>query len=377
MSAAFPKGRTAFLVIHGIGEQNPFETLDSFGRGLICYLKSVGIDFQLEHRLADRKKGTEQEWTESYVRIRFSPDSYIDLHEYYWAYLTEKKITMSEIWQWVNQTLQGTKRFFRENVDLQKRYEARQKPYWFRLRQVFWMLLLLYPWVYLALLLTPLWKSLQGFRQWLEKLGPSIIVDYIGDIAIYTTMDQKSSHYATRQKILTESSKLLEEILTAEDYQQVYLAGHSLGSVIAFDTLNRLNLKSISDANTAKNTSKLSGLITFGSPLDKIAFFFREHARPSQYLRRQIMGFLHSFKARPLSLKPEPFAMTSQVERKLDHLPWVNYYADNDPISGHLDFYLGVENCKLQLPQGWGKAHACYWDYLPFYRNLVQKFTLI
>ena len=26
----WPKERTAFLVIHGIGEQNPFETLDAF-----------------------------------------------------------------------------------------------------------------------------------------------------------------------------------------------------------------------------------------------------------------------------------------------------------------------------------------------------------
>ncbi|MGC2831755.1 MAG: hypothetical protein WB627_17385, partial [Candidatus Acidiferrum sp.] len=41
LPSAFPlrSHRTAMLVIHGIGEQNPYETLDSFARGLFSYLR--------------------------------------------------------------------------------------------------------------------------------------------------------------------------------------------------------------------------------------------------------------------------------------------------------------------------------------------------
>jgi len=49
--ARFPTGRTAFVVIHGIGEQSPFETLDSFGRGLLGEFDQQRIAYQLAHKL--------------------------------------------------------------------------------------------------------------------------------------------------------------------------------------------------------------------------------------------------------------------------------------------------------------------------------------
>lgn len=59
-------------------------------------------------------------------------------------------------------------------------------------------------------------------------------------------------------------------------YDQVILAGHSLGSVVAYDALDRLS----NDLNTGNwrfpkdKRERLPGLVTFGSPLDKIALFF-------------------------------------------------------------------------------------------------------
>jgi hypothetical protein len=71
--------------------------------------------------------GNSPPWTEIYVR--FSPTekgSPIDVHEFYWAYITEEKISVPEVWAWVKKTLDGTKRFYRENSALQKRYEERR-----------------------------------------------------------------------------------------------------------------------------------------------------------------------------------------------------------------------------------------------------------
>jgi hypothetical protein len=274
IAAGFPKGHKVFVVIHGIGEQNPFETLDSFTRGLVRYLESQKVQFKLEHRIAERKGADGSDWVESFVRLSpLQGDDWIDIHEYYWAHLTEGKISPSEVLQWVVQTLEGTIRFYDENLDLRRRYETPRGRPRFRLRKVVWVLLFCWPLVGVvggflnfasrvmrrlkaivpfkiglpvsATRIADFWVRLLGVcLLGVRLLGVRLLVGYIGDIAIYTTMDQKSRHYEIRQRILKESQALLEAILAeAPEDAQVIVAGHSLGSVIAYDTLNRLNIK--------------------------------------------------------------------------------------------------------------------------------------
>src|SRR5947209_5058156 len=116
MSQTFPQGHHVFYVIHGIGEQNPFETLDSFTRGLIKELESRGLQFTVAHRLAERTDANGSRWTENFVRVspQHSAD-WIDIHEFYWAYVTEAKISVDEVWEWILKTLEGTIRFYKEN----------------------------------------------------------------------------------------------------------------------------------------------------------------------------------------------------------------------------------------------------------------------
>ena len=58
------KGKTAIIVIHGIGEQNPYETLDQFGRGLYETFThgSTAYDFHIANRL--RKPFDFKKWFE-------------------------------------------------------------------------------------------------------------------------------------------------------------------------------------------------------------------------------------------------------------------------------------------------------------------------
>ena len=117
-------------------------------------------------------------------------------------------------------------------------------------------------------------------------------------------------------------------------------------------------------------------MITFGSPLDKIAFFFREHTKAHEYVRRQIRSHLNSFKARALDLQPNDEVLANPITPKLDDLPWVNYYSMRDPVSGHLDFYKidPKDNVVLDLPERWGVAHVGYWTHEPFYNDIAQRF---
>ena len=62
----WPKKRTAFLIIHGIGEQNPFETLDAFVRGFYKVLEKTnnGKNIDIEHHIKPRTGDNKMEWVE-------------------------------------------------------------------------------------------------------------------------------------------------------------------------------------------------------------------------------------------------------------------------------------------------------------------------
>ena len=92
----------------------------------------------------------------------------------------------------------------------------------------------------------------------------------------------------------------------ARQFDQVVLSGHSLGSVIAYDTVNELLSRvwatqelSRTGADAAQTLTrtdleKLRGLVTFGSPLDKVCYFYREHVASDEAVRAQILLFLYS-----------------------------------------------------------------------------------
>lgn len=224
-----------------------------------------------------------------------------------------------------------------------------------------------------------------------------ILIDYVGDIAVYVNTDRFSSSYSARAQILEECTaalaRLLQERTAPNDptspyvYDRVLIAGHSLGSVIAYDTLNELLDRTRSSNPTSHpvdptDLNKLRGLITFGCPLNKIFYFFREHLPPAQALRRQLLDVLHGFRvvdslkaygggnnSGPLSVNPDP--RWADAEKALaSGFRWINAFALADPISGRLSFYdlQGDANQKIfpYLKPGW--AHLEYWKDPRFYK---------
>src|SRR5438046_6348554 len=88
------KEHTAILAIHGIGNQNPLETLDGFGRGLLnSYFNEMKIpksDFTITHKVAIKPDASDGTWFDNFLRIEKKGEtSHIDLYEYYWASQTE------------------------------------------------------------------------------------------------------------------------------------------------------------------------------------------------------------------------------------------------------------------------------------------------
>ncbi|MFN6539103.1 MAG: hypothetical protein RM021_022495 [Nostoc sp. EkiNYC01] len=394
------KGRTAFLFIHGIGNQNPFETVDFFTQNFLQYFDKQNLAFNLEHLIAKRRLSTGSFWTESFIRLKptdNNEDWLIDIHEYYWSAYTENKITVPEILQWAEQTLDGTIKFYnrKENQPLLDNLLAnknRKTFFTYRLRSLTILLRIfnfLYPvlrmGIWLILLLAgPFLKGrfLQSAWQLSKQLITPPIVSFIGDITIYCITDQKSPYKMIRQQILTESLTLLKAILEDKqaNYDQVIIAGHSLGSCIAYDTLNLMCVEaSLSqDENQSLLLDKIKGLITFGSPLDKIAFFFREVAQEGQYIRQRILEHLNSFRVKQQFTQKNQYSIKNPVECKLDGVRWVNYYHLKDPISGHLDYYENLDNVEMKYQASWGDGgHQGYWFDTSFYENIADRFLYV
>ena len=77
--------------------------------------------------------------------------------------------------------------------------------------------------------------------RWVGGKADKFFVDYVGDVAIYTTTDWKATHFAVRDQILREAEANIWDLL--DRYERVILVGHSLGSVIAYDVLSRVALR--------------------------------------------------------------------------------------------------------------------------------------
>ena len=244
----------------------------------------------------------------------------------------------------------------------------------------------------------PLWLLLAYFVRF-------ILISYVGDIAVYVNANELSSSFKSRQQILDECCQALSQILrqrvNPQDsnspyvYDRVLIAGHSLGSVIAYDTINQLlnRARSSSPASLTdiqpEDLDKLKGMATFGCPLNKIFYFFRERTQPSQRLRRQIVDLLHGFRvvsslltyppsaAAPAgSMQKNPDPRWALAEQQLNSdFRWINAYALADPVSGRLSFYdlESADNQKLFWYWKFGLAHLSYWTDENFYRFFRER----
>jgi hypothetical protein len=180
----------------------------------------------------------------------------------------------------------------------------------------------------IVVLLAVLVGASYGFRYFL--------VEYVGDVAAYISPYKDSKFDELRkaiQKVGLDVGKIVygfgKDSSTAPEYEKVIVVGHSLGSVLAYDTLNALiNLDNVSsDGQKRDVVGRTRALVTFGSPLDKTAFIFRMQAKSDEdWIREQMTD----------SVQP---LIVSYAEFRPETLTWVNIWSRMDIISGSLDYY--------------------------------------
>lgn len=404
--------RNAILIIHGIGEQHPLQTLDQFARGLRLALNAEhfpeGEDaYRVIHRQVTYLTPKAQEpWLENYIALEAGDDKpKFDIYEFYWAHHMTGQASISDIKSWVGEVSRYARRYYRKraaqwSAEEMSRFALRRKedP---TLRNLFepngqfhhngylrnfgWMLraaLAIYELLKDSALRN--WPFIRMLYNFVSRKLNELLVNYVGDVVVYTTMDRKARHYEVRREILRSGRLEVEALLKNGAYQSILIAGHSLGSVIAYDIVNRLHTMPIlgSDAEQWKQAlTRVRGLITFGSPLDKIAFFFRQQVAKNAHIRRHMLNHLHSFKKQTLDDPdidpgaPDYVAVSNEVENKLTHVRWINFFDKDDPVSGCLDLYRVDENKQYHMGAAYGVAHLAYWDFQPMYRDILRFFA--
>lgn len=444
---------TAILIVHGIGNQLPLETLDQFGRGLVKqFTGKYGHQLTLNHELMSKPGSSGEVWFDNVLRIKKEDsEHYIDLYEYYWANYTEDKASWKDINTWLQGIVSGARKFYKRNGQFGSAYKDTSiffdkkgnfKTGTYRLFLTVASKLFIFIDVVIRGLLWLVAKipfvgkfAESMFRDYSESFIHSLS-NVIGDIVVYNAADPKSKFYDIRRRILDgavksvkfllekqenehidlvalkheyalkkqglpiEERKKLEDEMKAKMkgeklfYPSVIIAGHSLGTQVSYDAINKLNLL-VNKGEVAtyatdgtclmqdniKLSQQLNGYITFGSPLDKIVFFLRENVPDDQYIRQQFLDNYHGFKQRDLNSRfnaasnKQYMKADCDLQRLLEEVKWRNYFDGKDYVSGGLDYYTNLTNVDCKFTAGkLGFTHSYYWDSEPFFADIVINY---
>ena len=248
--------RQAVVVIHGIGEQQPMDTLRGF-------VDAVLADVVTSHDPYRSKPDAMNESMET--RCLQAPANHrlsrplTDFYEFYWAHhMQGSKYT--HVLRWLRRMMS-------------RRPGAVPRP----LRPAYalsWLVLLVVAslWAASAIRATQMtggffdrvWPQmgllLSGLTalaaQW---LGSHLILGYVADAARYLT--PSPDNIEARNKIRSEGMKLLRTLHSSGRYKRIVVVGHSLGSVIGYDLIRNLwaGLRKPSEPNPQKQPA-LKGL---------------------------------------------------------------------------------------------------------------------
>lgn len=373
----------AVLVCHGMGQQVRFETIGQIAASLLKEAATQGCtathsEVELSNQTDRFLARAELSWT--------TPEGQrhcVHIYEAYWAPLTEGRVTywdtikflFSAAWKGLTYS-----RFFKPCCFQRYLFGClRDLVIYSRTKAALLgvLLFLIAQVVAIATVLAKLMEQIKqieaahfAIRQALEILLPNIgtllfkpatpgqrliaflfllgwyvlvaeilaaryfLIEYAGDVAAYISPYKDSKFEDIRNSIQAVGLNVAKVIYgfgnttIVPDYQRIVFVGHSLGSVVAYDTLNAIiNLDLTSATPGSKRVvERTAKLITFGSPLDKTAFLFRNQSNHVKDPLREQMASAFQ----PLILDYDKF--------RKPYL-WTNLWSPLDIISGSLEYY--------------------------------------
>ncbi len=198
-------------------------------------------------------------------------------------------------------------------------------------------------------------QALLAFVAWIALIRAAfwvraVLTQYAGSLVAYLSPYKDSKFEDLRHQIQQRGLELANLVYEGfklpsgwiPRYETIIMLGHSLGSVIAYDTLNAMiNTEAAGLHPGAANpvVERTRGLITFGSPLDKTAFLFRVQLKLG-HGRLDDGGELRETMVSAVQPLISDYQKYRYNHTPPPHRPkWINLWSRMDIISGHLDYY--------------------------------------
>ncbi|MGK7938908.1 MAG: hypothetical protein AB4062_01860 [Crocosphaera sp.] len=253
--------KVGILVVHGIGEQKKFETVEEIARDMATALKA---NENLRVRIIVNTQNTgvyaaiQQTWEADdqapiIIEVEDENDQVTELSfsEVWWADLEDPETLENQFsfWFW-GLSLWSRKQFVGPNLGTSDRVKAPYKinkktskeenpqiDWWVRV-QFFCVSLVILLVLLVLSFLSIIFRKLLGFN----SLRPDILVQYLGDIKFYQQGEKKGKGplvdlgQRPRISIRRRMIKGLVE-MSLRNYDRWYVLSHSLGTVVAFNGL--------------------------------------------------------------------------------------------------------------------------------------------
>ena len=209
----------AVIVIHGMGEQRPMDTI----RGFVDAVLPEPVDGG--EKFFSRPDTLSESFELRVLQNRTQPRTHF--FEYYWAYKVSGT-TFTHVWSWLSTLL------FRSPLRMPKQL----RPLW----ALSWLLLLAVLAAsglgYFERITHSTSLLIAGIAALLFGALQSFVLLFIGDVARY--LSPAPGNIKLRQDIRADGIRLLKKIQESGVYVRVIMVGHSLGSVIAYDILKHV-----------------------------------------------------------------------------------------------------------------------------------------
>ncbi len=405
MHASPQDRRIAVVVIHGIGFQQPFETLDKVADGVVHAAKTVfgyektevAVREFEQHHVTPRAGYTSDFWERNYFEVTAPPPNAdaptwrFTLLEAYWGHRRDTTLPPAKARRWVVQRLKELQRAelyscargpVEENEGNQTRLrliDPQDPQDRGRVgegdRKIGW-------WKRAALRLFLLALGVAGpFSGIVGQIGGAVSRAALSvvrwqDVVAYITTDPQNPLYRVRGEILDEVEERLEAIAdwaadpTAE-VDAVVVVAHSLGSVILVDTINRMRRRP-AGRHALGRLQPRTVLVTLGSPIDHILRLVLFRMNPENPFRNTTTLRRVAWRLRQHLRAIDDAADIGGVKQDLaDDLfcgvPLLNFYAYADPISSEITTLTEVENIACNYGNGLD-GHLRYWGDHQVYR---------
>lgn len=382
----------AMIICHGMGQQVPFETLDAVTAAITEeHLGVGGAAGKIGQRSVEvvlrfvRPRGSEKLLPRAEITLKQDgqDDQSIHLYEAYWAPLTEGAISYTQTAiHLIKAGWAGFKESWANKFNRWMFGEEKNLPIDHDTGRILFITLL----IAIPLLAFPIvsgffvksiiddYKTCSCFHaavnlntfSWLGFLVlilfasyfiRKFIVQYMGDVIVYVSSNEVNGFWKIRDEIKQIGLTLARVVYGAVDtkcnaishflYSKVVVVGHSLGSVVAYDTLNAIINQDQLDKGIRRVVDRTEAFITLGSPLDKIAFLFRQKAKDA--LTRDVLAAAY-----------QPMILDYKNRPRW----WVNVFCGMDVISGSLEYYDDPTSAHSEERRVRNFLDPCKWKWL-------------